>query len=210
MSQIKNPFLRHMVMWIITLPFVASLLMPAVIATEYFRIPASEQETLRVLGQSPQAITERANASFTAMFIDTGVYATVEKLFRSKGHGIGGKGQSNIAKTSNRYLEGLWSLIYRAIWRFMGLWPVLSVLMLAIALPALIDGVVARECKLDQFKPHNPVIFWGSAHLAIFTMGAFLFLPLLPFPISLGVLYGSVGLVAMALWTTMANLQTGT
>ena len=40
-------------------------------------------------------------------------------------------------------------------------------------------------------------------------VGVFMLLPLLPYPISLTILYGTVALIAAALWVTAANLQTG-
>jgi hypothetical protein len=70
--------------------------------------------------------------------------------------------------------------------------------------------MAVRKSKVELFQSHNPVFFWASSHAVITTSGAFMFLPFLPMAISLTVLYGAVALVAMGLWTTAANFQTGT
>ncbi|WP_234265106.1 DUF4400 domain-containing protein [Hydrogenophaga sp. NFH-34] len=208
MIEIKNQFARHMILWILTGPFLAVFLMPVFMGTEKLRVPDSEYETLQELGIEHDLVTQRANTVFSSLFVETGAVQWTRKFASSK-NGFGTLGERNINRGSNSYVEGFWHLIYRAIWRFMGMWPVLSVLLLAFALPAFIDGIVIRETKLDQFKPHNPVFFWLSMHSVISIAGSFLFLPLLPIAITIPVLYGAVALVSIGLWTLTANLQTG-
>lgn len=209
MIEIKNQFARHLILWVLTGPFLAVILFPAMWPAEKMRVPTSEIETLQILGANPNDATRRANEIFTTLFVETGIHQWTRKLVGSRG-GLGTEGERNMHKGSNSYVDGVWHLIYRAIWRFMGMWPVLSILLLAFAVPALVDGVVTRETKLDQFKPHNPVFFWIATHSVISVVGSFLFLPLLPIAITIPVLYGSVALVAIGAWSLAANLQTGT
>lgn len=212
MIETNNAFLKHTFLWVLTLPFLAVFLMPAMLSVERLQVPATERDTLLILGQDPDDITGRANDAFTKLFLNTGIKDGAEKLFRSKGGSLLGRnntGERNIVSHNHRYLDAFWLLIYRAIWRFMGLWPALCVLLIAVAIPAVIDGAVIHQTKQDQFRSNNPVIFWASAHTAISVAGAFLFLPLLPIPISLYVLYGSVAILSLTLWSAAHNLQTG-
>jgi len=206
---VNNQFARHTLFWVLLLPFIAVLLMPAFMNEQTLKLPSSEVEVLRKLGQDPEQVTRRANAVFKSAFVETGVMASVDKLFRAKARHGDPTSVRNSERISGKYVDGMWHMLYRAIWRFVGLWPVLSVLLLAIVVPAIVDGLVRRETKLDQFKPHNPVFFWGATHAAISAAGLFFFLPFLPMALSVWLLYGVVALVASALWVTSSNLQTG-
>lgn len=209
MIEVKNQFARHTLFWILLMPFLAIMLMPALMNAQSLKLPKSEVQALRQLGQDPADVTRKANAAFAELFVNTGFMTGVEKLFRAKANHGDPASVRNSERISQGYLTGMWHMLYRAIWRLVGLWPVLSVLLLAVILPAIIDGLVTRSTKLDQFKPHNPVFFWGATHTAISTAGLFLFLPFLPVPLSVWMLYGVVLLVASSLWVTSSNLQTG-
>jgi hypothetical protein len=209
MMEVKNQFAKHTLFWVILLPFMAVILMPAFLNAQALKLPMSEADAIRELGQDPDAITRRTNEAFSALFVETGAMRTMDKLFRAKAKQGDPAGVKSAQRISDGYLTGMWHMLYRAMWRFNGLWPVLSVLLLAVVVPAVVDGLVIRATKLDQFKPHNPVYFWGATHTAISTAGLFLFLPFLPIPLSTALLYGVVGLVAAALWVTSSNLQTG-
>jgi len=210
MIEIRNQFARHLMLWVLTLPFLSAFLMPAFFPLEAMKIPATEHETLVMLGQNPQDVTQRASKVFSALFVDSGVVAMTQKIFKSRPTKIGGESERNTGNKAAKYREGFWNLIYKAIWRFMGMWPVLSVLLLAFVVPAMVDGLVTREMKIDQFRPHNPVFFWGASHSVIMIAGGFMFMPFLPLPITVPILYGAVALVALGMWTTTANLQIGT
>lgn len=210
----KDQFLRHIVFWLLILPFFAITLMPAFMNESAMKLPASEQHTLIALGQDPIKVTERANTVFSSTFIDTGIVAMSRKLFFADPSQFLRSDTPNVSKEAvnmtSKYFDGFWHMIYRAIWRVLGLWGVLSVLLLAVVIPAIIDGLSMRGANMDQYKPNNPVFFWASTHTAISVMGLFLFLPFLPFAISVYLLYGIVAVVALMLWTSANNLQTGT
>ena len=209
MIEVKNQFAKHSVFWILVLPFIAIILMPAMMSAHALKLPTTEVQAMHDLGQDPKVVTRKANKVFNTLIVETGVMGTLEKLFSAKARHGDPTIVKNSDRLSNTYLTGMWHMLYRAIWRLTGLWPLLSVLMVAIVIPAIVDGLVTRSTKIDQFKPHNPVFFWGATHTAISTAGLFLFLPFLPIPLSIWLLYGTVGLVAMSLWVTSSNLQTG-
>lgn len=210
MIEVKNQFARNILFWVLLLPFIFMLVAPSLMQADAMKVPAQEVQTLKTLGRDTQAVTASANRVFTDLFVTTGIVQATYKMFKSPLRPASDpKSVQSAASFSSRYVEGFWHLIYRAIWRVMGLWPVLSVLLLAVVLPATIDGLAIRGRKLDQFKPHNPVFFWASAHSAISVAGMFMILPLLPLPISVMMLYGAVGLIALSMWTTASNLQTG-
>lgn len=209
MIEVKNQFARHTLFWIVVMPFLAVILMPALMNAQSLRLPKTEFQAMRELGQDPDEVTRKANEIFSEVFVNTGFMAGVEKLFRAKANLGDPVSVRNTQKISDGYLTGMWHMFYRATWRLVGLWPVLSVLTLVVILPAIVDGLVTRSTKLDQFRPHNPVFFWGATHTAISTAGLFLFLPFLPVPLSVWMLYGVVFLVATSLWVTSSNLQTG-
>jgi hypothetical protein len=212
MIEIKNQFARNILFWVFTLPLVYILVAPGFIQVATFQVQSDEMQMLKTLGRDTDDITRKANATFQRFFVDTGIFDTSKSLMgdpNTKHDALSKTAASNFGSIYSRYLNGLWMLVYRAIWRILGLWPVLSVLLLSMVLPSIIDGLAVRGRKLDQFKPHNPVIFWASAHSAISVAGIFVVLPLMPVSISLWMLYACVGLIALSLWNTAANLQTG-
>ena len=80
MIEIRNQFARHLMLWVLTLPFLSAFLMPAFFPLEAMKIPATEHETLVMLGQNPQDVTQRASKVFSALFVDSGVVAMTQNL----------------------------------------------------------------------------------------------------------------------------------
>ena len=210
MIEIKNQFVRHSMFWMWVLPFALFLLLPAFVDREEMHIPAAELQMMQeVLGQDVDAITHRADKVFDSLFIETGLVKWSGSLFTSKIKEDDPKFFRNLAKSSHKYHDNLWFMVYRAIWRLSGLWPTFLALMLAVAVPALVDGVVVGAKKADVFKPLNPVFFWSAGHTLVMVIGVFGLLPLLPYAISVHMLYASIAAIAGALWVTASNLQTG-
>ncbi|MDD2609387.1 MAG: DUF4400 domain-containing protein [Giesbergeria sp.] len=207
MIEVKNQFVRHGLFWIWVLPFAIFLLVPAFVSREEMQIPPAEIALMQELGQDVQKINERADRVFTAVFSDAARFS--KKLLTSS---VSLDDPSSIRRTAAatvKYHDNLWHMVYRAVWRLAGLWPTFLALALAVAMPALVDGLVVRAKKIDVFESHNPVFFWGAGHSLVMVVGVFVLLPLLPYTISMPVLYGTVGAIALALWVTAANLQTG-
>lgn len=210
MIEIKNQFARHSLFWFWVLPFALFLFVPAMVPREEMRVPREEVKMLYLLGQDAAKITERADEIYQDLFVATGLVGWTKKLFMSEVKEDDPKFFRNLARSTTRYHENLWNMVYRAIWRLAGLWPTFVALMLAVALPALIDGLVVRAKKVDVFESHNPVFFWSAGHSLVMVVGVFVLLPLLPYPISINILYGSIAAIAAALWITASNFQTGT
>lgn len=207
MIEVKNQFVSHGLFWIWVLPFAIFLLAPAFINREEMQIPPAEIALIKELGQDVKSVNEKANHIFNAVFSDA---AKISKRFLTSS--VNSDDPLAIRRTAAgtiKYHDNLWHMIYRAVWRLAGLWPTFLALALAVALPALVDGLVIRAKKVDVFKSHNPVFFWGAGHALVMVVGVFILLPLLPYTISMPVLYGTVGAIAMALWVTAANLRTG-
>ncbi|ABM59461.1 DUF4400 domain-containing protein [Verminephrobacter eiseniae] len=209
MIEIKNQFARHSLLWIWVLPLALVFLTPAVVDREQMRVPREEVKTMLLLGQDAERVTRRADALYQSMFVATGAVGWTQKLLTSQGKSTDPVFFRNLARETRKYHDNLWNMVYRAVWRLAGLWPTFLALMLALALPALIDGLVVRAKKVDMFRSHNPVFFWSAGHLFVMVMGVFLVLPLLPFTISISILYGAVAAIALALWVTASNFQTG-
>lgn len=209
MIEVKNQFARHGMFWFLVLPFFLFLFVPAMVPREEMRVPREEVKMLYLLGQDAAKITAQADEIYQDLFVSTGVVGWSKKLFTSDVKEDDPKFFRNLAKSTLHYQENVWNMVYRAIWRLVGLWPTFMVLMLSVALPSLIDGLVVRAKKVDVFESHNPVFFWSAGHSLVMVVGVFVLLPLLPYPISINILYGSIGAIAITLWITASNFQTG-
>lgn len=209
MIEVKNQFVRHSLIWLWVIPLALFLLMPAFVGREEMRVPRDEVKMLSLLGQDAAQVTRRADEIYENWFVKTGLVSKAKRIFLTNLNENDPKFFKNLAKDTLTYHENMWDMIYRAIWRLTGLWPTLTALLLALVLPALVDGLVVRAKKVDVFESHNPVFFWSAGHTVVMVVGTFLLLPLLPYTISIFVLYGSIGLVTAAMWIAAANLQTG-
>lgn len=209
MIEVKNQFVRHSLIWLWVIPLALFLLMPAFVGREEMRVPRDEVKMLSLLGQDAAQVTRRADEIYENWFVKTGLVSKAKRIFLTNLNENDPKFFKNLAKDTLTYHENMWDMIYRAIWRLTGLWPTLTALLLALVLPALVDGLVVRAKKVDVFESHNPVFFWSAGHAVVMVVGTFLLLPLLPYTISIFVLYGSIGLVTAAMWIAAANLQTG-
>lgn len=209
MIEVKNQFVRHSLFWLWVIPLALFLLMPAFVGREEMRVPRDEVRMLALLGQDAAQVTRRADEIYENWFVQTGLVSKAKRIFLTNLNENDPKFFRNLAKDTLTYHENMWDMIYRAIWRITGLWTTLTALLLALVLPALVDGLVVRAKKVDVFESHNPVFFWSAGHAVVMVVGTFLLLPLLPYTISIFVLYGSIGLVTAAMWIAAANLQTG-
>lgn len=207
MIEVKNQFASHTLFWIWVLPFALFLLVPAFVDRESMRVPPAEIILMKELGQDVGMVSKRADRIFNSVFTDMVRWS--KTLLTSRVKEDDPIVFRNAARRSQVYHQNLWHMVYRAVWRLAGLWPTFMALSLAVALPAFIDGLVVRAKKVDVFEAHNPVFFWGAGHSLVIVIGIFVLLPLLPYTITMTVLYGAVGAIAAALWVTASNLQTG-
>lgn len=209
MIEVKNQFARHGLLWIWVLPLVLVLIMPAFVSKDSLSVPPTETQLLHDLGQDVGEVTQRADAMFRSLFVDSGIVQGVRKTLGATYISDAPLMIKRAAKAAMGYQENFWTMTYRAIWRLSGLWPTFLALGLAFVLPALVDGAVARAKKADTFQASNPVFFWMAGHSVVMVLGLFFLLPLLPIAISMPVLYGTVACVSGALWMTASHFQTG-
>ena len=206
----KNQFANHVIFWMLGVPFLGILLLPAFLEPKSLILDASEKLFFHdVLGRDLVAITSQTESIFKYLFVDTGIFAGMKSLLG------GGEGNSLghfyafASKLSSSYNTAFWLLIYRAIWRVCALWPALLSIFLCLGIPSLVDGLSIRARKSFTFEFHNPVYFWTSSHLLVLVLGLAVVLPLLPIAMT-GVLIGVFCLIlCTTIWTTAANFQTG-
>lgn len=211
MVEVKNQFAKHVIFWVLTLPILAILLLPVFIPPHEFSVDKKEiaffQDTLDV---DVASVTRRSEAAFQSFFVDTGIFQSVKSILASDDKGfMRGSAAGGMASFSNTYHTALWLLLYRAIWRITAIWPAALAIVLAMGIPALLDGLVVRARKSYTFEFHNPVYFWTASHSLIIVFGIAAILPLLPMAMTPMVIAAFTLLLCISLWITAANFQTG-
>jgi Domain of unknown function (DUF4400) len=211
MIKVENNFARHSLFWFWTLPIVALLVMPVFFSPAAFMITQEETTTFaNVMSIDTNAATLRANAIFSSMFIESGVYAAVNKFFHAPMGIFHMNGQVQAQRVNSTYASALWLMFYRGIWRLTALWPAVLSVIVAIGIPALIDGWATRAKKNYTFESHNPVYFWSASHSFIMVLGLGFFLPLTPVALSPVTFLFYSFMLCITAWVTAANFQTGT
>lgn len=209
MIEIKNTYARHAMFWMWLMPLIAVLTMPLVINSANFYIEPNEVKMFsEYLGQDSEKIKKQADQIFTSAFVTPGIYKAVNDFLAPSRSEFGRKARGH-EDISENYSQSLWLLLYRAIWRMCGIWSIALALLVCIGLPALVDGLMVRARKSFNFELHNPVYFWSAGHTVVLIMGLAMFLPFLPFQLSLPLLLGSIFLLCVGIWVTAANFQTG-
>jgi hypothetical protein len=196
---IKNTFGGHFVLWSLFLPLLTVIFLPMVLPEQ--SINEAEVRMVHALNIDVDKLTLSANDTFTSAFIISGMVPATEKFFSS-----GANIQQGFA---SKWIRGVWLMIYKAIWRLYVLLKVFFVPMLALCIPAAVDGFSVRARKRYRFESYNPIFFYSSMHTAVLIVGLFLFLPLAPVTLSTAILAALLGGLAIAVWITTANFQTG-
>lgn len=196
----KSSFASHLWIWWLVL-LGAIILMPWLMSPQSLEVSRMETTTAQRLGDDPASITRRADATFKAWFVNSGLVGATRE--------IAARSMNVVIVNPQRYYVGFWSLVYRAIWRIEAFaWAYVAAL-IAIVAPTTFDGVMARMRKRYTFGYQNPAYFHGATHLAIFFIGLSVFIPFAPFALTEMTLVVSVLCVALALWIASANTQTG-
>lgn len=212
MIEVKNQFARHGLFWVWILPIILLVSLPALLPTERMTIKTGEVAFLQKLGVDTDKVASTANDVFRQWFVATGAVQATRRFVTPRQQHVTNEtpdGVRDSASITQRFVQNFWLMVYRVIWRLIGLWPLFSVLMLAFVLPAVVDGATSRAKMADTFGQSNPVFFWGAGHSAVGVLGIFFLLPLLPIPIGMLMLYGTVAVVSFSLWVLAANFQTG-
>ncbi|UTY55882.1 DUF4400 domain-containing protein [Massilia sp. erpn] len=197
---IKNSFGSHLALWCLFLPLLSLIFLPLVFPNQ----PISEAEVWMVasLDINVNALTESANGKFTSLFIDSGIKPKSEALFSSDGVLFAGG-------LPQRWMNGVWMMIYKALWRTYVLTRIFFLPLLVLVVAAAVDGSGVRARKKYKFEMSNPVFFYSSTHLVVMMCGLFAFLPLAPIPLSSTVLVALLLALGAGVWLSAANFQTG-
>lgn len=198
---VNNSFGSHLILWCLFLPILSLVFIPLVLPDQ----PISEAEVAMVtsLNIDISALTESANNKFTSAFIETGIKPKTEAFF----HGNGALGSQGFAQ---KWITGVWMMIYKALWRGYVLAQVFFLPLLVLAIAAAVDGSGVRARKKYTFETPNPVFFYSATHLVVLMTGLFTFLPLAPISLSTSVLVALLVALAAGVWFSAANFQTGT
>jgi hypothetical protein len=209
-GSINNTFVRHTVFWTLFLPLISIIFLPVLFSNQ--DIDPKEQEMVQRLGVNIEKVTNRTNHIYTTAFINTGILPRTEDFF--SGDIIGSK-KYNIpiaaasSKFSSSWIRGVWTLIYKGLWRLNMLISIFFIPMLLLCIPAAIDGSAIRAKKRYDFGSNNPVFFYSSLHIAVLVFGLFIYLPLMPVTLTSGILGVFLAALAIAIWVASSNLQTG-
>jgi len=201
---IKNTFASHFVFWTLFLPLLTIIFVPLVVPDQNI----DQQEVAMVGGFNVDLapMTESANKTFSALFIESGAMGASEEVFASKFEGEGFLPHNGFAA---KWIRGVWLMIYKAIWRFYALLHIFFLPVLFLTVPAAVDGFMIRARKKYRFESYNPVFFYSSTHALTLVLGLFVFLPLAPITLSGNILAGMLVGLAISVWVATSNFQTG-
>lgn len=203
-SSVKNTFGRHFVFWVFFLPLLSIIFLPLISADQ--NIDEGEVQMVKAFNVDMDKLSERANGTFTRAFVATGAMGASEAFFAGKGTGQAGAGKNGMA---TKWIRGVWLMVYKTIWRWYALLWIFFVPMVALSIPAAVDGFTVRARKRYRFETSNPVFFYSSTHALTLVLGLFFFLPLAPMTLSAIVLFGMLVALAVAVWVAASNFQTG-
>lgn len=197
---IQNSFGSHFILWSIFLPLLALIFVPLVLPDQ--TLAQAEVEMVAALGVDIAGMTQKVDQRFAALFIESGLMAKTQEFF--------GSSKGGILDFANGWIHGVWLMLYKATWRFFALKSIFLLPLLALAIPAAVDGFMVRATKKYRFENSNPVFFYSSMHTMVLMFGLFVFLPMAPFSLSAMALLAIAILLIGGIWLTASNFQTGT
>jgi hypothetical protein len=197
---VKNSHGSHLILWCLFLPLMSLIFIPLFFPDQ----PISDAEVQMVANMNidVNSLTDAANGKFTSLFIDSGLKAKSEAFFNGGTH-------TAFQGFGARWINGVWMMVYKALWRSYVLAKIFFIPLLVLAIAAAVDGTGVRARKKYKFETTNPVFFYSSMHLVVLMTGIFAFLPLAPISLSATALVGLLVALAAGVWFSAANLQTG-
>lgn len=201
---IQNSFARHFVFWALFLPLLTIVFVPIFVPDQ--SIDVAEVQMVESFNVDVSKLTQMANGTFVGAFVSTGIMSKTEGFFQGKG---AMQTTSQHATSSSSWIRGVWLMIYKLIWRIYALLRIFFIPLLALCIPAAIDGFTVRARKRYRFETSNPIFFYTSTHTVTFVFGLFVFLPLAPVTLSANMLAAMLAGLALAVWVAAANFQTG-
>jgi hypothetical protein len=198
---VENSFGGHYILWAIFLPMLTLIFAPLIWQDQ--RIAEPEIAMVRALNIDTDALTSSANRTFGRLFIATGAMPASESYFNSAGQATKG------VKLGADWMHGVWLMVYKAVWRIHALVKVFFIPLIALLIPAAMDGLIVRARKKYRFETSNPIFFYSSMHIVVLMIGLFTFLPIAPITLSAGVLFVLLAGLSVGVWTATSNFQTG-
>lgn len=200
---IKNTFASHLVFWALFLPLMTLIFIPLFKPEQ--NIDPAEVRMLQGLNVDVSQLTERANATFSSAFIVSGIMPATEDFFIKEPV----QGRVTSPSTTVKWIRGVWLMTYKFIWRVHALWQIFLLPLVALSIPAIIDGIAVRSKKKFSFDRSNPIFFYASTHLVTLVIGLFVFLPLSPMTLTTNLMVAMLVGLTFAIWVASANFQTG-
>lgn len=213
MVEVKNQFASHLIFWLFALPFVAVLVLPALLSARDFEITEAEVAFFQnVLDLNTGTVTATCDRIFNSLFVETHIASAFRDFFVP--HTAPAIKEVKVSLLSSgaarNYNDALWLMVYRGMWRITGLWPTILSVLFALGIPCLMDGLAVRARKSYNFQFHNPVFFWSASHAMILVLGLGFVLPFMPYALNPSILGLFCVAFCAAIWVTAANFQTGT
>jgi hypothetical protein len=168
-------------------------------------IDPAEVKMLQGMNVDISQLTERANTSFSNAFIVTGIMPATEGFFVKPPQ----QGTARPPSATAKWIRGVWLMTYKFVWRVHALWQIFLIPLIALSIPAIIDGIAVRSKKKFSFDRSNPIFFYASTHLVTLVLGLFVFLPLSPVTLTTNLLVAMLVALTLAIWVASANFQTG-
>lgn len=196
---VQNSFGSHFILWSIFLPLLALIFVPLVVPDQ--TLTQSEVEMVAALGVDVASLTHAVDHRFSALFVGNGLMQKTQEFF--------GGSEGGMLDFAGSWIHGVWLMIYKATWRVFALQSIFLLPLIALAIPAAVDGFMVRATKKYRFENSNPVFFYSSMHIMVLMFGLFAFLPLAPFGLSATALLVIVILLIGGIWLTASNFQTG-
>lgn len=203
-ASVSNSHFGHFLFWVLFLPLLSLILLPMVLPAQ--DIDPKEVQMVQAFNVDVGQLQDKTSNAFSAMFITTGLMGATESFFAPKVSGPAGRVQGTFA---TKWIRGVWLMVYKMIWRWNALLWIFVVPVVALCVPAVVDGLAVRAKKKYLFETSNAVFFYSSAHVATMALGLFFFLPLAPITLTAIALFGIILAMAAAMWVTAANFQTG-
>lgn len=206
MARSTNPFIKQIYFWWLIAPLLSAVLFPAFCSFDSLKVQQPEVDLVAQCDRDLQKINQRANDRFNAWFVSTGlVHRSLADAQRAEASGF--QGYTWMGTMSHAWFARFWLFTYRVIWRWTAFWPLYLAGVFGIAAPCLADGLAIRAKKRYEFGQYNPLAFNVSGTLFALAIGWLLYLPLLPVPLTGGLMVSFFAILGGFAWVSTANFQ---
>ena len=202
----KGTVIGHVFLWLVVIPLLSMAIVPLFHVHGQPAVSPREVTSFANQGIDVDQAQAVATASFTHRFIDSGLISR-SYAWIAPSRSPRALDQTRLRVTT--WVEGAWSAVYRAQFRYSAYGKSLSVFVLIGLIAAIVDGLGVRARKRFEFGYQNPVTFSLARHAPILLLGAFLVGPFWPFALTPEWLMGGFAFMAFVTWIAAANFQAG-